>query len=733
MVKLRQNESKGGRVASGLSGVLAALALLGACNGDTLYEAVSGAAGPDVAITRPGKGAEVVAGRPIPVRIEASDTLGVARIDLTWTGVGSGVYRFDFVPPRRSVVLDTVIVLGTTNTGRLQLQAVSRNGLGAVGQADPVSINVTRGDTIIPAVAVTVQAPPRVELTDTIRVRVSARDNDGGSGLVALGFTALIVASTGPDTLIFERSASLPSPATGQVTREFAFAPPFADARTLPTVLRLEVHAWAADESGNCAAAVSGAEQRLACATFRNRTIAAATPSPITTTVVAGRSIALGAGSVIADAVPDVSRERLYLSNLGRNRIDVLDLRTRLFGTPVAVGSQPWGVALNRTRDTLLVANSGGTSVSSVPLAGTPVEAVSRRIHTPNAVLFTVERQFDTNGRERLQVRFFDFSDRPQFLAQDAAGRLLYSTLPTAAAPDGTIRLAENEPGWEQPEVRILVGRGIYEADSTNVSILNVDSMRVFSTTTGSDQIVIYDHKRGFPSQIVSSGLLPLDSAIAVLDANPDSDIVWAPGRYVLDLVGLSDTTYVAASADHEKIAFGEGAHSAGRVILWRSAASSISNEITVADLVGNTSEHIVGLALNGDGSLGAARGLRAAYYFKDDLRLQGHFAAPVPGAGSGAVVHPQHPSYATYPPSGPTTLSFVAAGTSVRIVDTVHFAERGAIAVRDDIVGPLRVSLPLPSDNASCSGGDCIVAKLYGVTNAGAVVVVDVRGRDIK
>jgi hypothetical protein len=65
--------------------------------------------------------------------------------------------------------------------------------------------------------------------------------------------------------------------------------------------------------------------------------------------------------------------------------------------------------------------------------------------------------------------------------------------------------------------------------------------------------------------------------------------------------------------------------------------------------------------------------------------------------------------------------------------VDTVHFAERGAIAVRDDIVGPLRVSLPLPSDNASCSGGDCIVAKLYGVTNAGAVVVVDVRGRDIK
>jgi hypothetical protein len=368
-----------------------------------------------------------------------------------------------------------------------------------------------------------------------------------------------------------------------------------------------------------------------------------------------------------------------------------------------------------------------------VPLVGPPVEALSRRIHTPNAVLFTVERQTDVNLFERLQIRFFDFSDRPQFLAQDAAGRLLYSTLPTPAAPDGTIRVAENQQGWAQPEVRILVGRGIYEADSTNISILNVDSMRVFSSTTASDVIEIYDHKLGFPSQIISSGKLPLLQAIGALDANPDSDIEWAPGRYVLDLIGLSDTTYVAASGDHERIAFGEGATSAGRVIMWRSSTASISNEITVADLVGNTSEHILGLDLNGDGTLGAARGLQAAYFFKDDLRLQGHFGAPVTGTGSGAALHPAHPSYATYPGPGPATLAFVADGNTVRIVDTVHFSDRGSIAIRDDIVGPLRVSPPLPGDNASCSGADCIVARLYGVTSAGAVVVVDVRGRDIK
>jgi hypothetical protein len=151
---------------------------------------------------------------------------------------------------------------------------------------------------------------------------------------------------------------------------------------------------------------------------------------------------------------------------------------------------------------------------------------------------------------------------------------------------------------------------------------------------------------------------------------------------------------------------------------------------------VGNASEHILGLHLNFDGTLGAARGTSAAYFFKnDDLRLQGMFAAPVPlnGGGSGAGLHPQHPSYSSYPPSGASTLAFVADDQRIRIVDTVHFTERGRIEVRDRIVGPLRVSPPLPGDNTGCTGGDCIVARVYAVTSAGAVVLVEVRGRDIQ
>jgi hypothetical protein len=122
-----------------------------------------------------------------------------------------------------------------------------------------------------------------------------------------------------------------------------------------------------------------------------------------------------------------------------------------------------------------------------------------------------------------------------------------------------------------------------------------------------------------------------------------------------------------------------------------------------------------------------------AAFYFKQDLRLQGHFSAAASPNGSGAAVHPDHPSYLTLPPSGPNTLAYVAAGQSIKIVDTVHFIERGDLQIRDNIVGPLKVSRPLPSDNAGCSGANCIVARLYGVTSAGAVVTVEVRGRDIQ
>lgn len=737
-MKARGSSPGGGERRSGWgwAGAVLAVGVLGltACDGDTLYSEgpPDAVPPPTVEFLAPIDGLQVTAGRPIPVLVTAQDTLGVASLEISYRGVATGTILYEFVPPRATVTADTVVVVPAVVSGSLELRATATNGRGGVGRSEVVVVPVMLSDTIAPAVALTVQAAERLELTDSIRARISAIDNPGGSGLTRVGLTVLMTRPGVLDTLVFERVFELGQPQAGAVVRDVVFAPPFVTERELPAQLSMSFHAFAVDSAGNCAAGVAATAQRLPCQSFRNSTIGAGVAAAIPTLVVAGRSVALPQDSEIRDASPDVARQRLYLSNLTRSRIEVLDLANMQFGTPVAVGSQPWGVHVNRTGDSLIVANSGGTSLSYVRLTGAPAEVVSQRVHTPNVNLFEIKFHRDGNGVERLAVVFLDFSDRPQHVAQDAFGRLLYSTLPTAAAGAGTMRVADKQPGWQQPEVRILLGRNVIEPDSFTISVVNVDSMRVTTTTQG-DFIEIFDHVAGFPGQIISSGLKSMSAALDSLRVNPQSDIRFVAGRWDRTLVGLSELTFVSASGNRNRVAFGEGARGNGRVFMWEAPLAEISNEITVADLVGNTAEQILGIDLNQDGTLNTARGRAAAFYFKEDLRLQGHFGAVAAGVGSGAGLHPTHPSYTGYPPSGPATLSYVAAGSSIKIVDTVHFNERGEIQIRDNIVGPMKVSGPLPGDNAACSGADCVVARVYGVTDGGAVVVVPVRGRDIR
>jgi hypothetical protein len=255
--------------------------------------------------------------------------------------------------------------------------------------------------------------------------------------------------------------------------------------------------------------------------------------------------------------------------------------------------------------------------------------------------------------------------------------------------------------------------------------------------------VEIFDHKPGFPNIIVSSGCLPLGSALAVMEqhkAAGDSDFEYFRGyRWQLERLAFQDTTFVAASGDREWVAFGEGGTGpgeAGRITLWNSSWATIHSRLLVADLVNNASERVTGLDLNHDGSLGSASGDAASYYWSTDLRLQGSVTKNVPN-GAGAVLHPYLPSFTPGMPSSEKTLSFVGqADNTIRILDTTHFTERGQLHIRDLIVGPLRAGPPLPTDNggfgSACVGGDCVVVKLYAITDASGVVVVDVRRRDI-
>jgi hypothetical protein len=390
---------------------------------------------------------------------------------------------------------------------------------------------------------------------------------------------------------------------------------------------------------------------------------------------------------------------------------------------------------MNMGGDSLFVANSGGTSISFVSLIGAPKEDLGRRFVTQNNPLFEVKLD-----QGKLVASFIDFSDRPQFIAQDAAGRLLFSTRPTGAATTGTVRVASTQPGWAAPESKILVVAGDVVADDQTTAIVHVDS--VDSAVDGSC-VQMWDHRPGFPGVVVTSGCLPLDNALAVMEthrAAGNTDIWYVKqAKWEVERLAMRDTTFVAASGDREWVAFGEGgtsADEAGRITLWNSATAGIHSRLLVADLVNNASERVTGLDLNHDGSLGSASGDGTSYFWSTDLRLQGSVTKNVPG-GAGAVLHPSLPTFTPGMASSEKTLAFVGqADHTVRILDTTHFTERGQLHIRDVITGPLRVGPPLPADNdglgGACVGEDCVVVKLYAITDGGGVVVVNVRRRDI-
>jgi hypothetical protein len=206
---------------------------------------------------------------------------------------------------------------------------------------------------------------------------------------------------------------------------------------------------------------------------------------------------------------------------------------------------------------------------------------------------------------------------------------------------------------------------------------------------------------------------------------------------------------------------------------MYDAANDLVSGSIPVTDLLDNASETVRGIGLNYDGTLGVARGFQA-YFFTTDLRLQG--VADLPDGGAGAALHPLHANAKSLDNPGgqyrpDTHLAFLGTGAhTIDIIDTFHFFLSGRIYIRDVISGPLRAVLPFAEDNVGLqcttedvtdqeghfigqaveifANGDfntpwpadgatptedrCIVLKLFGVTDSGGVVVVNVRKSDI-
>ena len=387
---------------------------------------------PDVRILSPFSGSSAVVGKSILVTVMGKAATKVMSLGLNSTGP---VIRNDSVlfssPMLDSTTMqDTIAIPANASPGTLTITPFLRDSLGQRTTGPSINILVQTAAQInsVPVVNGYCVGNSgfdnacghgrRVEVTDTVHVEA-----DDPSGISQLGYE---VRSTpgGP----IDDSATFVS--NGQLTFQphtFQMRLPYTN---FPTTAYIQVFA----QNSNGVRAYA----KLASGLDRIDTV----------TVVAGVTRVLPLGGQVADALYHAGKDRLYLTNIARNEVEVFNLADSSFKAPVIVGSRPWGITAwprdrNGTKgDTLLVANSGGTQISYVDLnAGTSGSGLEVfRYMLPNIVLFTITTTTSATSGLPIRVRTkYDLSDRPQFIGatcRQVGGvctetLLTYSTTPT--------------------------------------------------------------------------------------------------------------------------------------------------------------------------------------------------------------------------------------------------------------------------------------------------------------
>ncbi len=682
-------------------------------NDSTVVRRVRFVSGPAVTVVRPGAGAVAAPGKSIVVELRAVDKDGVRQVGYNVSSTTFNVTRTRPQPATFSDTLffvDTLVVPANFPAGTsFTISPFGIDNLGQPGSGTSVSVSVVApgSDTQGPVVYQT--AGSRLEVDDSVRIRAI-----DPSGVNYIGFqmraeetNALIRSDSvlvGGAFTDAQLSIQLNVPAT-QVGKKIVLL------------------SFATDAVGNKAWSVP------AGVTISQGNVNLAKRD--TSLVVYGRTFPLPNGGVAADVVVDTlpGRERAYISNLTFDRLEVWRNASATFASKtIAVGSQPWGLFIDNSSDTLLVANSGGTNLSRVFIndisanLNNVAEVPARRIKTQNSSIFDVSVAV-SNGIFRYEVIVSDFSDRPQYVAQTVTNEIYFSTKPTPTAKNGTIR--HYDPNFAVPDVRFVWQYGSGGGDD-NVAVINADSVYAIISPlpTVSDKIVLCDHPYGTGGASVCFVNDDFNTALTALQAT-GSDVVGVSGLDVKSL-GLTDTTFVAAGGDRRWVAFGEGntPDKAGRVMMARDPGEFFSPGISVTDLTNNASERLFGLAINSNSTVVGARGAEAHFSDIDNpfhLRLQGKFNTFDNGAG--LAFHPGNIGDVSTPDS---RIAFVAsANGTIEIIDSFHYTSRGVLPVRANLTGPIRVTRRFPTDDPA------IILKIFGLTPEG-LIVIDVRAGDI-
>jgi hypothetical protein len=668
--------------------------------------------GPRVQVTAPAQNDSFPAGSQLPVRVVAEDAGDLIRaVVVRMTGAFAREINIAVPTPRARV--DTVVSVTVPNaTGPLRIEAVATSGSNIQAAARPLDVRITAStaDRIAPQVTFSATVPARMQATDTAVVYVSATDENG-------------VDSVGATLRVRYRD-----PATGSAAERFLTGRrrAAADSIRIPLAplglsqadtvsLAIEVTGWATDGAGNCGAATApGTPQRLPCAIAGGARVAEGVEGRLVNVLVTrGQTVMFPSrGDTIADLASD--GRRVYASNINSNRVEVLPVTSSVFGSPISVGSRPWGLAVGATGDSLLVANSGGTNISVVHIPASGAMQEARRIRTADIELYDVVYNVEKDSVTRVVIA--PYSDRPQFLGQLSDGQILYSTRPTETGRDGTIRIYD---GRKDTSYEFNRGTEVFTGYANRVSGRGI-VVNALDAGLSPNQTITVCPRRLLPSQrdpgCVRGTATPVSDSLAKLRTAGLTDTRLDLNRDVTSL-GLSDTTFVATSTRRNAIAFGEGVRSFGRVFYFQLQGSTLlGTSRESADLLQNASDRVIGLGLNADGSLGVARG-NQVYFFDSSLRLAGVTRSGSPTGGSA-----MHPLNAGYPANDGQRLGFTsgidAAGPYIDVIDTYSFETIRRLPVRDRVTGTV-ISVPVPAGDPEAG---TYVIRLFALTPSGVL-----------
>ena len=695
---------------------------------DTARVSVKMVRGPSVQVLSPIFGDSATPGAGLTVTLRAQDLTGVSKLgfriqsDATFpTKVDTTVFvTYPGLPKDVTFSATVPIPANAPPKALLTITPASTNSGGQDGASAPLIIAVRAG--LPPAPRVYQSIANRVEAGDSLTITAI------GNGVTIVGYIlrdsigglikrdSVFLASPFPSTSVQTIPLNLPASARGK---------------------RLTLTSFAYDQGNRVGYSIP-----VGSTTSQGSAANAFTDSSL---VVFGTTYPLPANrnGTIADLQVDATRGNVFLSNINFGRLEVWTKGAQNFdATGIVVGSQPWGMAFSRTapsKDTMYVANSGGTNLSRVYIGGTPAtmkEDLVNRLVTRASYMFQLTEVIDpSTSRIRLTTSLpILFSDRPQYVQQSAGGRLYFSTKPTIQAPRGTIRYMD--PAAAAPDERFILDFAFQGNDPNSYVVANVDASNVYPAPAASglsDSLELCDHASGTKNPPTCVGSRNgIAATLALLKATVPTSDVNARVNVDFSTLGLTDTTYAAASGDGRWISFGEGNKGpvARNFALLDDGTVTdrytyVSGSLNIADLMTNSSDQVFGVALDKTGKTIGVHGTETAFSAVTvpfTQRLQGKRSTFSKGAG--IAFHPNADGTTT---PADSRLAFVASDNGkIEAVDIAFYDfVRGSLATKFNLYGPLRASLPFPGDPPT------VVFKLFGVSSKG-LVVVDVTAADL-